>query len=100
MDAWADERLTYETDNVRRTLVELAKFYFGTEFQSKMLKEEKARCLMREDEITPACRLSQMPTRIFPLTRSAWKHMVRTIMHSLEWPKLRTSVPKIHGTRI
>jgi hypothetical protein len=48
VDAWANERLSYETDDVRRTLVELAKFYFGTEFQSKTTEEKEA--FLREDE--------------------------------------------------
>jgi hypothetical protein len=48
VDAWAKERLSYETDNVRRTLVELAKYYFGTEFQSKTPEEKEA--ILREDE--------------------------------------------------
>jgi hypothetical protein len=48
VDAWANERLTYETDNIRRTLVELAKYYFGTEFQSKTPAEKEA--ILEEEE--------------------------------------------------
>jgi hypothetical protein len=43
-----DERLQHETDKVRRTILELTKYYFGTEFQSKTPEEKEA--ILREDE--------------------------------------------------
>jgi len=51
VDEMADERLENETDPVRRTLLELTKYYFGTEFQSKTPAEKEA--ILRQDEDWP-----------------------------------------------
>ena len=48
VDTMVDERLQHETDKVRRTILELTKYYFGTEFQSKTPAEKEA--ILREDE--------------------------------------------------
>jgi hypothetical protein len=48
VDEMVDERLQHETDNVRRTILKLTKYYFGTEFQSKTPVEKEA--ILREDQ--------------------------------------------------
>lgn len=48
IDAWADERLSYERDPVGIALIEAVKFWLGTEFASK--KPEEQYSLLRDDD--------------------------------------------------